>query len=543
MATSETLVAPPAAAPERCPFGHGAPPAPVPAAEAPAAAEARCPMGHGAPVPAVAPGAPAAEAPPARFYRKPTGPAPKALVGWRGNVLSYFRKPVPYLEDLRRRFGNVAALVEGGNDTVIYRPVPGKARQTVFGFGPEINREVLTQVEVFGGGDFRAPDGAPWINGSMSSAIGKRRAEQKAVLSPAFGRDHLKNYYNDMAAEVDRMTASWQGRREIDLLAEAYVLAARIASRCFYGQEAGQFGGSLAEVIRDFAGVLLHPLSSVKLKIPGTPYYKLSRIAPRLRQLLDQELARKKQQDYSGTDVLSMMMRAQHDTKVQLSEDEILGNAVGLYLAGHDVPANGLIFLVSLLATHPQAASRLMEEIDREIGDGQITYEQIFKLPVLDSVFQEMLRVICPALLIFRQAITDSHLGEVEIKAGTEVLLSPYMTNTDPAYYENPRHYQPERWATIKPSLYQFLPFGTGPKRCLGAGFAEIQLKLAITKIFQRFRLQAAPGAKLDFKYTIAIQPQGRLPIELRPQDRDFRGAARPIGGHFRDFVVSAPGA
>ncbi len=133
-----------------------------------------------------------------------------------------------------------------------------------------------------------------------------------------------------------------------------------------------------------------------------------------------------------------MMMRAQYDTKIQLCEDEILGNAVGLFLAGHDVPANGLIFLVSLLATHPEAAARLMEEIDREIGDGQVSYEQIFRLPELNKVFQEMLRVLSPALLIFRQALVDSSLGDVEIKAGTEVLLSPFMTNTDPARLRKP---------------------------------------------------------------------------------------------------------
>lgn len=520
------------AAPERCPFGHGAP------AAAPPAEEARCPFGHGA-----AP-APAGEAPKApKILRQAHGPAAKPILGWRGNLFSYFQDPVPYLEDLRSRFGNVAALVEGGNDTVIYRPVPGKARQTVFGFGPEINREVITQVEVFGGGDFRAPDGAPWINGSMSSAIGQRRVEQKAVLSPAFVRDHLKNYYHDMAEEIDRMLAGWQGKQRVDLIAEAYVLAARIASRCFYGQDAGQIGGNLAETIRDFASVLLNPLSSLKLPIPGMPYYKLARLAPQLRAMLDRELARKKAQDYSGTDVLSMMMRAQHDTKVMLSEDEILGNAVGLFLAGHDVPANGLIFLVSLLATHPEAAARLMEEIDREIGDGQVSYEQIFRLPELGKVFQEMLRVLSPALLIFRQALVDTSLGDVEIKAGTEVLLSPFMTNTDPALYENPRHYQPERWAKIKPSVYEFLPFGTGPKRCLGAGFAEIQLKLAITKIFQRFRLTPTAGARMDFKYTIAVQPKGQVLFELKRQDRNWSEAPRAIAGDFKRFVHSAPAA
>jgi cytochrome P450 len=343
-----------------------------------------------------------------------------------------------------------------------------------------------------------------------------------------------------MAEEIDRMLAGWQSRGQVDFVAESYGLAARIASRCFYGQEPGLIG-SLAETLRDFAHAQMNPLSGIRLKIPGTPYWHLARLAPQIRRILGEELRRKEALGFPGNDVLSMMMRAQHDTKVSLTEDEVLGNALGLYLAGHDVPANGLIFLVALLATHPESAARLMDEIDREIGDGQITYEQVFRLPELGRVWQEMLRVLSPALLIFRQAKVDTTLGDCEIGRGTEVLLSPYMTNTDPATFENPHHFTPERWTKIKPSNYEFLPFGFGPRRCLGASFAEIQLKLAITKIFQKFRLVPVPGAKMDFKYTIAIQPKGQCFFEVKPQDRNFAQDRRPIAGDFKRFVASAP--
>lgn len=539
----------PAAAGEaRCPFGHGAAPEPAAPEAAPPepAPAAGCPFGHGA----NAAGAAAASAPPAtapprvegKIYRLPQGPAPVALFGFRGNVVKYFRDPVPYLKDLRSRFGNVASIVGGGNDQVIYTPIEGGVRQTVFGFGAEVNREVVTQPEVFGGGLFRAPPDALWINGSMSSVEGQRRIEQKAILSPAFVRDHLKNYYLEMAEEIDRMLDGWESRERVDFVHESYELAARIASRCFYGQEPGLIGG-LAPTLRDFAHAQMNPLSSIRLKIPGTPYWHLARLAPQIRRILGEELRRKEELGYPGNDVLSMMMRAQHDSKVRLSEDEVLGNALGLYLAGHDVPANGLIFLVALLATHPEASERLMEEIDREIGDRQISYEQIFKLPELGRVWQEMLRVLSPALLIFRQAKVDTTLGDCEIGRGTEVLLSPYMTNTDPATYADPLRFAPERWKSIKPSNYEFLPFGFGPRRCLGASFAEIQLKLAITKIFQRYRLTPGAGARMDFKYTIAIQPKGPTYFEVRPQDRRFAESRRPIAGDFSRFVESAPRA
>jgi cytochrome P450 len=471
-----------------------------------------------------------------RALRRVSGPKPAPFIGWRGNLFRYVRDPVSYLGELRRDWGNVVALADGGNVPIIYRPKPEHVKQTVFGFGPEITREVLTQPDVFGGGEFRAPEDAPWINSSMSSVNGERRVQHKSILSPAFAREHLKVYFEEMSEDIERMLAGWENRKQVDLLAEAYALSGRIASRCFYGQSPDRVEDNLAVTIRDFASTLFHPLSAIRLKIPGMPYWRLSRLSARIRHLLKEELKRKEKLDYSGNDALSMMMRAKFDKQVLLSEDELIGSSVGLFLAGHDVPANGFIFLISLLATHPEASRRLMEEIDREIGEGRITYEQIFRLPELDRVFNESLRIINPALLIFRQAQVDTSMGDCRIPCGTEVLLSPFMSSRDPAIFENPQRFQPQRWAKINPSPYEFLPFGNGPRRCLGASFAEIQLKLAITRIFQRFRLTPSSDARLDFKYTFAVQPHGRVKFNLHPQDRKFEPNAG-IPGDFNRFV------
>ncbi len=468
------------------------------------------------------------------------GPKPVPILGWRGNILRYLRSPVKYLTALREGWGNVVALAEGGNEPLIYRPAPGLAKQTIFGFGAEINRQVLTHSEVFGGGEFRAPEDAEWINMNMSSVNGERRVQHKAVMAPAFVRENLKCYYEEIAEEIDRMLAGWQGRGEVDLMAEAYTLAGRIASRCFYGQQPDRFEENLAVTIREFATTMFHPMSAIRLKVPGLPYWHLARLSAKIRALLGEELKRKEKQGYSGNDALSMIMRAQFDSQIRLTEDEVMGSSVGLFLAGHDVPANALVLLIALLTTHPDACRRLMEEIDHELGEDLITYDQIFKLPELDRVYKESLRILNPAFLIFRQTQVDTVLGDYEISRGTEVLLTPFMTSRDPLAFDQPGHFKPERWTTAKPSPFEFLPFSYGPRRCLGASFAEIQLKLAITRILQRFRLIPRQDAKLDFRYTFAVHPTGKLVFELKPQDRDFARNTRGIAGDFRRLVESS---
>lgn len=508
-----------------------------------------CPMGYGAnqsmPVPQVRSAAEEDDDPFLEAAQLPTtlrdvaevpGPAPKTLIGWRGNLFAYAANPIGSLRHFRERYGNLVAMSKGGNQPLIFRATSDDPH-TVFAFGPKLNREVLTQPDLFAGGAFRAPKQLGWINGSMINASSERRAQQKSLMSPAFTRNHLKAYYQHLVEEADALVERWASLGSFDLVEETHVFTLNAASRCFYGQKPDGSHRNIAASVRTFAEYLMSPLAAIPLNIPGTPHHKLIQLGLQLKGFIDAEIAQKERE--GGDDALAMMVREQIQTGIRMDDDERVGNAVALFLAGHDVPTNAIVFTLALLSQHPEELALLLEEIE-ELQGATPTYEQLWQMPRMTRVFNESLRVLSPALLIMRQTSAEAALGGYRLPRGTEVLLSPYMTHTDPEIYPEPRKFRPERWESIKPSGFEFLPFSYGARRCLGASFAEMQLKLVIVRILQRLRLVPAAGSKLDFKCTFVIHPKDALKVSVEPAvgNAASRRLERvPIGGQFAELV------
>jgi cytochrome P450 len=126
-------------------------------------------------------------------------------------------------------------------------------------------------------------------------------------------------------------------------------------------------------------------------------------------------------------------------------------------------------------------------------------------------------------------------LGPYELPRGARVIYSPYITHRRPELYAQPRRFLPERWRTIAPGPYEYIPFSAGPRACLGAGFALMELKVALALIVQRFRLTLRPGARVDYGGLMLSQPQPGLPMRIAAQDR--RLAASPLRGTIAELV------
>lgn len=534
MATERTLGmdSEAAGAPAVCPFGHGAGPV--------AGAEAM--LGATAPPPEDDPYLQAPSLPSSlRGVDAIPGPPPTPIVGWRANLLRYFADPINVMSALRSRYGNLVCLAKGGNQPIIFRAAGDQQPRTVFAFGPALNREVLTQPDLFAGGDFRAPKELPWINGSMINATGDRRSQQKAVMSPAFTRGHLKTYYHAVLDESDAMLDRWAGKKTFDLVEDIHVFTLNVASRCFYGQAPDGQHRTIAATIRTFAEHLMSPLAAIPLNVPGTPYHRLVSLGLQIKSFVDAEIAHK--ESHGGDDVLAMMVREQTQSGIRLDGRELVGNAVALFLAGHDVPTNAIVFTLVLLSQHPQELADLLDEV-AELGGEPPTYEHLWQMPRLTRVLHESLRVLSPALLIMRQTSGEAALGGYRLPRGTEVLISPYMTHTDPEIYPEPRKFKPSRWETLKPSGFEYLPFSYGARRCLGASFAEMQLKLVLVRILQRYLVVPAADSKLDFKCTFVIHPKDRLNVSLEPAPTSDAARKRgrvPIGGQFATLVEVPP--
>ena len=167
----------------------------------------------------------------------------------------------------------------------------------------------------------------------------------------------------------------------------------------------------------------------------------------------------------------------------------------------------------------------------------------MYRMPLLDRVIKESMRIVSPvAMLLLRVCQRQTPFGRYILPEGANVVLSPFVTHRDPALYSNPNRCDPPRWETIHPTTYEYLPFGAGPRQCIGVSFAAQALPLVLALLLQRFRFAVAPDANISTSVrSNIVRPRFGLPMEILPQDRCFTRQTKVRGDVLR--LLSPSGA
>ncbi len=237
--------------------------------------------------------------------------------------------------------------------------------------------------------------------------------------------------------------------------------------------------------------------------------------------------------DGKGKDVLASLIHVRDEDGTKLSDEELIGHAITLFIAGHETTSNALATTLLLLEQHPAVLSELLDELDGTLHGAAPTLDEINKLPLLDHVIKESLRLLPPAIMGTRVAAQDTQLGGYAVGKGTNVIYSEFVTQRMPQIYAEPDHFKPQRWATHDPSTYEYLPFSAGPHMCIGWAFAMQELRVVLAMLLQRYRLSLVPGTRVDL--TIRMQAKHGLPARVHAQDRQFR--ATPVQGNIHNLV------
>ena len=477
--------------------------------------------------------------PAARRFADVTGPKGPPVLGWRHNAFTFLTQPIQFMSALREAHGNVARLSSGSNPSLFVKPFSRDEVQhpaTVFAFGADCNRSVLSDLETFQTRLPRGPQSADFdaLSHNILFSNDAEHKRRRVRLMEVLKGSSLKAYHGTMIDLTQMMLDRWQAGTVVDIEREMAWLSMNISSRCLYGLDATSDSENLAVRMCEMMNSLFSPVNLIPLDLPGTPYRRLLRNISSIKADLEQLI--RSAQDSDGHDILSIIVRQQVEEHGQLNTDDLVGDAFVTFFAGHDTVHDALAWTLLLLAQHPEVAADLHEEISQASPDGVLSYEQIFKLPLLDRVVKESLRVLGPALLFPRVVAKDTELGGFEVPRGTEVVFSPYMTHIDPELYDDPHRFDPDRWRDIKPSAYEYLPFGAGRRTCLGAALGTMMLKLIVPMILQRFRLETVER-DIDIRFHAVMGPKGGLPMRLHPQDQRFEDSPARIGGQVGSMV------
>lgn len=451
-------------------------------------------------------------------------PGPRSVLGWKINMLRFFRSPFAYQRRLYDTYGKLVALNQGDKPSAI------------FAFGPEFNQQIVTNPGFFeiSSGLVKIPKQTVLGKMFYTNLIlmsGEKHKQHRRLMQPAFHHERIMQYGTDMIRFTERLTDEWQGRTEIELNQEMKKLTQRIAVKTLFGlaneEELDEMGTLITQMTKSILWVTLAPVN-----LPFTPYRRALRIAERLNALI-RSLIERKRSEPEAADVLASLIHAHDEDGGRLTDEELVGHAFTLFVAGHETTANALTWTIFLLSQHPDVMSDLLEELNEAVGESEPNLEKLNQLPLLEGVVKESLRLLPPAPIGARVTTASCELGGVTIPPKTNVYFSQFITHRLPELYEEPNRFIPGRWSTIKRTPYEFLPFSAGPHMCIGWGFAMQEMKVVLSILLRRYRFSVVPHAKIS--PNLVMRPVNGMPMRIVPQDGKF--GREPVRGTIRQLV------
>jgi cytochrome P450 len=203
-----------------------------------------------------------------------------------------------------------------------------------------------------------------------------------------------------------------------------------------------------------------------------------------------------------------------------------------LMLAGHETTANALSWTLMLLSQHPAARQQLTTELQQVLQGRLPTLADMSSLRYTNQVIKESMRLYPPVAIFGREAATDATIGDYDIPRGTVVTISQWVMHRHPQYFDNPEAFQPERWTeSFEKQLPRgvYIPFGDGPRVCIGKGFAQMEAVLLLATIAQRFELDLVPDFEIVPQPSITLRPANGIRVQLK-QIADLAGTSATTG-------------
>ena len=403
---------------------------------------------------------------------------------------------------------------------------------TVWMIGPEANHFLL----VSGREHVRWRDGLmgeliPLLGDGLLTTDEEVHDRARRLIQPVFSRRMLEGQVATMRAEADRALDGLADGDRVDLSVWTRRLALGIALRGLFGIDADSHRREeVADRFEAALGFYYKQQWTQMLRGPGSAWDDLARQRRHLVAVVLEEIARRRRAGAEGDDVMSRLIRAE-DGGERLTDDEICDQVLTLMFAGHDTTTSTIAFMMHELARQPHELDRLIAEIDATVGTGVPAGAQLFDgMPQLEAVLAETLRLYPAAWWGPRRVHQSFEFAGATIAAGTLVHYSSWVTHRLAHLYPDPEAFLPERFlsgAVARLPKGSYVPFGAGPRICVGKRFGELENKLIAIRLLQRFRPELAAGFRLQIRQAPTLSPRHGLPVIMRARSSSAV-AARP---------------
>lgn len=361
-------------------------------------------------------------------------------------------------------------------------------------------------------------------NGLLNSD-GSFWLRQRRIVQPAFHQRKIARMVDVMQAESMNKCKQWEKsaaqKKIIDMEQEMLQLTLGITLKALFHVDISGREAELVKTIEEMLGYVMFRAQVMVRVSPGWPLpvnRRYRAALQRLDQLVYDMISARRQAAEPIDDVLSLLLEARDEDGNPLQDGLIRDEIVTLIIAGYETAASGMTWLWHLLDANPDAAHRLRLELNQVLNGRSPNLADFPKLSYLNQVIKEGWRLYPPSWVISRAVMEDDVIGNEPIAAGTLIIISPYTMHRHAHFWPSPEQFEPERFELEKAngrSRFAYIPFGGGPRLCIGNTFAEMETMIIMATLAQHFRPSLISGHQVKTRALVTIRPKNGLPMQL----------------------------
>ena len=408
---------------------------------------------------------------------------------------------------------------EGFGDT--FRFYIGGIKEAIVTTDPAVIQHVLkTNAENYQKSEIQVKRMGHFLGKGLLTTHGEPWRTQRRLIQKGFDRkqlDALSSIMQDSMAESLREFDGQIGSGPVDIYPHLMKMTFAMVARSLFG---ARLKGEDIDLVSETICTVQEFIVRQTLQPYLNPWFTVSGELRRhedMRARADDVLMayiKQRRNQEPGHDLLQTLMDARYTDGEGMSDEMVLSESMQLLVAGHETSSNGLSWLLYLLSSRPDCLERVRQEFDSVLGEQPLGHADVPKFEFTTQVIQEGLRLYPPFWMIDRLAVADDRVGDIDIPAGSTVIVYVYGAHHTPRHWESPESFNPARFIKANEKLrmpFTYLPFGGGPRGCIGANYAMLQILMILSHLLRKYDFELAPGQTIEERAMVILRPKNGI--------------------------------
>ncbi len=417
-----------------------------------------------------------------------------------------FRNPVQVLSSYTGTFGDTFRIYLGG------------LKEAIVTIDPSVIQHVLkTNSENYQKSHIQVKRMGHFLGKGLLTTEGEAWRTQRRLIQKGFDRtqlDALSSIMQDSLTESLRDFDRQTRRGPVDIYPQLMKITFAMVARSLFGarlkdEDIDLVSHTICTVQEFIVRQTLQPYLNPWFAVSGE-LRKHEDMRTRADAVL-LEYIKKRRNEPPGHDLLQTLMDARYSDGEGMSDELILSESMQLLVAGHETSSNALSWLFYLLSSRPDCLEMVRQEFDSVLGEAPLGYTDVPKFEFTTQVINEGLRLYPPFWMIDRMAVADDRVGDLDIPRGSTVIVYVYGAHHAPRHWQNPENFDTERFTKPNDKLrtpFTFLPFGGGPRGCIGGNYAMLQILMILSDLLRKYDFQLAPGQLIEARPMVILRPK-----------------------------------